>query len=99
MTRQTFNMQQVTEFQTALQAAPSLTTSSKMSKTQVLRELAPVLNDLRENRGYTLESLAELLKEKGLDVKVSTLQGALKKKGANSAGTVTASRTDSPAVS
>jgi len=79
MTRETFDMDKVNEIQTALKEAPPAT--GKLSKADVLRQLAPTLKELREDKGYTLEALVELLKTKGLDVKVSTLQGALKKKG------------------
>lgn len=79
MIRETFDMDKVNEIQTALKAAPAST--SRFSKADVLRHLAPTLKELREDKGYTLEALVELLKTKGLDVKVSTLQSALKKKG------------------
>lgn len=80
MTRTTFNMDQVTEMRTALEAAPKST--SKLSKADVIRQLAPTLRQLRDEKDYTLEALVELLKAKGLEVKVSTLQSALKRKGA-----------------
>jgi len=79
MTRETFNQDFVTGLKTNLEAAPAST--SKLSKADVLRELAPTLKMLRDERGYTLEALVDLLKAKGLDVKVSTIQAALKKKG------------------
>jgi hypothetical protein len=79
MTRETFTKDKVTAMNMALQDAPK--TNGKLSKGDVLRELAPTLKMLREERGYTLEALVELLAKQGLNVKVSTIQGALKKKG------------------
>ena len=83
MIRETFNMEFVTQLKTALDAAPPST--SKMSKADVLRQLGATLKTLREERGYTLEALVELLAASGFDVKLSTLQGVLKKKGAKRA--------------
>jgi hypothetical protein len=80
MIRETFNLNFVTELKAALDAAPAST--SKMSKADVLRQLGPTLKTLREERGYTLAALVDLLRANAFDVKLSTLQGVLKKKGA-----------------
>ena len=66
MTRETFNQDFVTGLKTTLEAAPPST--SKLSKADVLRELAPTLKDLRDNKGYTLEALVELLHDLKSDV-------------------------------
>jgi len=79
MTRETFSNEQVSAMSMALQKAPKAT--GKLSKGEVLRELAPTLKELRETKGYTLEGLVELLATQGLSVKISTIQGALKRKG------------------
>lgn len=79
MTRETFNVDQVTTMNEALQKAPP--SKGKLSKGEVLRQLAPTLRELREKKKYTLEGLVTLLATQGLNVKVSTLQGALKRKG------------------
>jgi transposase len=79
MTRQTFNMTQVTDLQAALKAVPPST--RKLSRTEVLRQLAPTIKELRE-KGYTAEAIVELLKTKGFDMKLSTFRGVLKRRGA-----------------
>jgi hypothetical protein len=87
MTRETFNMDFVTDLKAQLETAPKST--SKLSKADVLRQLIPNLRELRETKDYTLEALVELLGQKGLNVKVSTLQGALKRKGTKKTKVVT----------
>jgi hypothetical protein len=81
MTRETFDMAKVGNIKGALQNAPPV--QGKLSKAQVLRELAPDLKVLRERKGYTLEQIVELLGTQGLKITVSTLQSAFKKKGGN----------------
>lgn len=79
MERQTFDMTDLARIGKELEAAPPA--PARFSKQQLLRELEPTLEKLRDEKGYTLEALVALLKDRGLDVKVSTLQSAFKRKG------------------
>ena len=79
MERQIFDDDFVTKLKGELTSAPPA--RKKLTKADVLRSLAPTFRKLRDEKGYTLETLVILLNAKGLDVKVSTLQSALKRRG------------------
>jgi predicted nucleic acid-binding Zn-ribbon protein len=77
MERQLFDKSEIERISAELANAPHA--ARKLSKADAIRALRPQLDELREKRGYTLEKLVELLGEKGLEVKVATLQSALKR--------------------
>lgn len=55
----------------------------KLTKSEAIREMSDVIEELRESKGYSYDAIAAEMKKAGLDVSGRSVQIALTKAGAS----------------
>lgn len=78
MKREKFTRDEIEKFRARATDAPSAVKTHGLSLREVIVEMADILTEMRNNRGYTIEDIVTWWHEQGVTISGATLRGYLK---------------------